>query len=291
MDVRDQRTNSVIIVYDDTNAVYEAAARACAASLKTVAHVSRIRLKKLKREITSGRAGALTLYIAVGARSAKALATSIPESSPLLYCMVSSPERLGLLDRPATGGVRADVSPATQLALLHRAFPKAKTIGVLFRNSSAVSRSALQRAAATTPDGVRLVTVDVDAKGSITAALDALFRSQIDTLWTIADPAVFNAASVRATLLRSLQEQIPIFGFSMPLVRAGAAIGVNVSPEAQGRQVAAIAAKVLQDPTGAAVSQQMEPSIEVVVNSVVLKRLGKTPASTLLADAIEVGNQ
>ena len=119
-----------------------------------------------------------------------------------------------------------------------------------------------------------LVAIDLDSTGSVASSIDALFNKKIDIVWTAADPAVFDSALVKALLLRSIRDRVPMFGFSHALVRAGAPLGVGFEPQAQGSRVAEM---LNSEPMGV-----HEPSdTQLAVNATALERIGLKISSEL----------
>jgi ABC-type uncharacterized transport system substrate-binding protein len=80
--------------------------------------------------------------------------------------------------------------------------------------------------------------MDLDQSSSATNGIDAMIDEGVDIVWTAADPSVYNSALVKALLLRSIREHVPVFGFSHALVRAGSPLGVGFTPQSQGTRAA-----------------------------------------------------
>jgi len=112
--------------------------------------------------------------------------------------------------------------------------PTARRIGALYRSSSVRSQRRVDSFRESIPDNWELVLVDLDDDKSASTGINTLLSMNIDLVWTAADTAVFNSATIRALLLESLHQRIPVFGFSHALVRSGATFGVGISPSDQG---------------------------------------------------------
>jgi putative ABC transport system substrate-binding protein len=196
------------------------------------------------------------------------------KGSDRVFCMVADLESAGLAGDGAVAGVLAEIPAARQMAILKQALPNAKTVGVLFKKGSTrgerwVASLRLEAGKA----GLKVEAEGVEAKEEVGHALDTLLKRGIDVLWTMPDGALYDANTIKAVLHATLEAKVPVFGFSTPVVKAGALVGVGIAPETQGKQAAAL----LMARTKAEASrsgQTVEPEFEVTVNQVVAERLG-----------------
>jgi putative tryptophan/tyrosine transport system substrate-binding protein len=185
------------------------------------------------------------LVVAVGTPAAVWLHGKLPADTPLIYCMVSDPAAFGLADGRPTYGVSTDVPLKAQLELIEEAFPNGRTLGLLYRANVPEGQRLLKNVQEALPGNWKLKAVAVDGQASIAEAIDALLKQRVDVVWTTADSAIYDTASVRALLLASLRTNTPVFGFSLPFVKAGALLGIGVDPQAQGLQAAAVGLRIL----------------------------------------------
>jgi len=214
---------------------YRAAAEACRERLTASGHRSRtIGLQ----EWTSGNARGADGVIAIGVQAAGHVAESVDATVPVYYCLAPNPERLGLVGRPRTSGISAEVPASEQVALMRRALPEVRRFGVLYRSTSSRSVAAKDDARRALPEGATLHAVDLAKARSEAEAIRALLDAGVDVVWTLPDPDVYSAAVVKAVLLESLRRRVPVFGFSSPVVRAGAIMGTGIDPATQGTRVA-----------------------------------------------------
>lgn len=209
--------------------------------------------------------------IAVGTEAAAAVRAA--RSANAVFCMVADAEGAGLLADPALSGVLAEVPFPRQVAVIARAVPAARTIGLIVRSNSARNDRALASLkSAAAAAGLAVVTETVESREEMSGALDRLLKRNIDVYWTIPDGSLYDANTIKAVLSATLDARVPVFGFSAAMVRAGALIGVAITPEAQGRQAAALLnARTEAHP---ARSETVEPEFEISVNKVVAERLG-----------------
>ena len=85
----------------------------------------------------------------------------------------------------------------------------------------------------------------LDKYDSVSEAVQELFRARVDIVWTWPNSKIFSMPCIRAILLTSARNRIPVFGFSMSFVRSGGLMGVGIEPETQGYQVAELTRRVL----------------------------------------------
>lgn len=205
---------------------------------------------------------------------------------PLVYCLVSNPERAGLLTPPAAFGVTTDIPLTDQLMLLREALPEAKSIGLLFRQGDPDSQRQTDALRALLPVDMILESIAIDQQPSPAAAIDALLARRIDLVWTSPDSTIWNEATVRSLLLTALRRKIPVFGFSTAFVRAGALVGVGLDPANQGAQAAMV---VIDHLAGKATTASVvAPTFDICLNLVVAQKLSLTMPKPLLERAKQV---
>jgi ABC-type uncharacterized transport system substrate-binding protein len=246
----------VVIVVSSSVAQYRSAADAAVAELARTGRPARV--VTLDTE-AGGRLGAVLdadpkpVCLAIGTRAAIELRDRLPKESPFAYCLVRAPEHVGLLDRPKTFGVGAEVPPGDQLALIARALPDCRSVGLLYRSDSPAGRQILGAASSSVPAGIHLVAVAVDKYDTPQVAIEELFKRQIDIVWTNADETVYGSANLKLLLSLAARNKRPVFGFAPSVVEAGALLGLSRDAGAHGRQAAATADRLAAelDPTAA----------------------------------------
>jgi ABC-type uncharacterized transport system substrate-binding protein len=226
------------------------------------------------------------VVIAVGTEAAAWLHGRLPGSIPLVYCLVADPEGAGLTSGAAVAGISAAVPVQKQVDLMAQALPDARTIGVLYDAADGRDRRLIGELRQALPEGWQVKAVDVGKSKGVAAAIDEMFGQGVDVVWTFADAELYSTATVRSLLLAGLHHKVPVFGFSPQFVRAGALLGVAVSPAAQGEQAAALALKQLHDfaasqPTSA-VHEPEPPRYQVAVNLIVREALAVDLPAALL---------
>lgn len=208
--------------------------------------------------------------IAVGTPAATYLQQHRQSSTSLIYCLVADPTAAGLGTGLPTYGISATVSVTTQFVLIAEALPEARSIGMLYRADVPTSVRHLEAARAALPAGWRLQEIAIDRSGSIAGAIDDLLHRDIDIVWTAADRAVYDRTTVRSLLLAALRHKIPVFGYSLSFVRAGALLGIAIDPAQQGVQAAGLAHDLI---VRRSADPNRPPAFEIAVNSVVAEML------------------
>jgi putative ABC transport system substrate-binding protein len=239
------------------------------------------RLQKLRGQAPSA-------FLAVGSDAAAFLHQRFQGSVPLCYCMVSDPDSVGLTKGRPAAGVTTEVPLKNQIELVRRALPRAKTLGLLYRESTEKGRALKAEVQAVLPAGWKLEAVAVEKHRSFSSAVDVLLKRKVDLVWTWPDAALYNAAGVRTLLLDALRHGVPVYGFSRPFVRAGALLGMGVEPEAQGEQAATVLKSWLDKPQVPRKAEVHAPRANVILNLIVADRLSITLPDGVVREAAEV---
>lgn len=212
----------------------------------------------------------------------------LPRSSHAAVHQALGPRGLNtavLLDQPV----------ARSLRLAQLALPGLSRVGVLYGPQSVSLRPAT--AAAARALGLGLVESQVAAQ----ASADDLFAPLSDALegaellLALPDSVVYNATSLQNILIASYRRRVPLLGYTVAQVRAGATLGLYTSSAQSAQQVAELAAPWLSDraeatrPRSGGWSATTDPALfDVGINSQVARSLGlglATPAA--LAEALQ----
>jgi putative ABC transport system substrate-binding protein len=258
----------MVAVVSSDAAPYRQAQEALTKRLSTDGHS--LRVLSLEQVTTNGIAtlGTPAGVIAIGSPAAVWLHEH-NLTMPMLFCLVSHPERCGLLKPPATTGVSTDVPLTDQFALIREALPDAKAVGLLYRKGDPDSMQDLAAVRQALPAPLTLDAIAIDMESTHAAAIDTLLSRNIDVVWTSPDSSIWNEATVRSLLLTALRRKIPVFGYSTPFVRAGALLGVGLDPAMQGTQAGEMVADLLSGKTTAVVA----PRFDIALNLMVAQKL------------------
>ncbi len=214
------------------------------------------------------------VVVAIGTASARWLHKQLPADTKLMYCMVSNPADALLLQGHVCAGVTTDVPIEDQLKLVAEALPHTRSIGLIYRSDTNEGKSALLEMQKALPSDWHVEAIAVNDYPSVAAAIDALMQKPIDIAWTAADQKLYDTACVRTLLLSAVRAKIPVWGYSLGFVRAGAMIGVGVEPAAQGKQAAELIIKTLGDPANFKARAMPPNHFQIAVNKIVADQIG-----------------
>lgn len=204
--------------------------------------------------------------IAVGGRASAKLSHELPETVRLYYCMAPSPGKIGLTNRANSAGVSTETDLKGQVELIGDSSRSIKKVGALYRSNSQASVVSLDAMRDAIPSGWELIAIDLDSAQSEASGIKKLLKSDIDIVWTVPDPSVYNSATIKMLLLESLRKEVPVFGFSQALVRAGATFGIGIDPGEQGQYAAELLIKQETD-------VHVPASPLIVINLIVAERI------------------
>jgi hypothetical protein len=172
------------------------------------------------------------------------------------------------------GAVFADVPLLATLDKLREYFPGKNRIGWIHQPSWPVPDAAtLGRVRQM---GFQLTIVDCPGPEKLVTTFAAL-RGQVDFVIAVPDTGLYNGATVKSLILSSLEQRLPVIGFSSAFVRAGALMGVYPNFQDLGRQTGDLMAAVL---SGKPAREEEVRSPSVAMNQRVMRLMGLEPAHT-----------
>lgn len=267
----------VVVVISERSASYLEAADALAAELERTGLPRADIAVVSSGEYSAAAPGTVPprLLVAVGTGAANLLAAKdgrVPLIATLLPA--SSFEQIVL----ATGRKPSATFSAVflsqpfsrQLDLIRLALPEARRVGVLWGPDSLAQAPALQ--VATQARGLQLVAGVVGPGEPAYPALQKVLEDA-DLLLAVANPQLYNSASIQNILLSSYRSKVPFIGFSPSYVQAGAVFAVYSTPAMIGRQTAMMARSILQG-RGLPALPQYPQEFNVSVNDQVARSLG-----------------
>ncbi len=145
---------------------------------------------------------------------------------PIIYCMVLNPAPLVGTENNITG-ISMYIPPENQLAILRKALPDLRMIGVVYnpgRMDSFVEKARL----AAQKMGIRLVTVKSEQPKDFPHALANLPQG-IDAYWMLPDSTFTTPETVEALILFSIRTKVPVFTFSEKYLRMGAFLSLELN--------------------------------------------------------------
>ncbi len=166
---------------------------------------------------------------------------------PIVFAAVKYPALSGYvasLDHPGGNvtGASLNIPVDVQFKYFKRVIPSLKTIGVLYTDNTA---SLIPQARIVAEHmGLVLEAVKVEDKTELPRALDKL-ANDVQGLWSVADPNLFDPPSTRYILLNAMRKGIPVMGFSRYVVESGALFALDFDYKAVGFQAGSVANRIL----------------------------------------------
>lgn len=211
--------------------------------------------------------------------ASSAFAAAEDKDIPVVFCAVSDPMSIGLVERMEKPGYNCSgtsdvLDMAAQVKLIRAMQPDVKKIGVLYTTSEANSIAQLALLeAATNEYGIEIVAVGIQNDADIPAAATAL-AAQVDCINNFTDNKVVNNLAV--VLEAANAAGIPIYGSEIEQVKNGCLAAVSIDYVALGEVTGNMAADAL---TGASLADMAVRTISdatPVVNTDVLAAFGMT---------------
>lgn len=222
--------------------------------------------------------------LAIGQRAIQVIQARQPQL-PIVYCMVLGSAAPAV--RNVTG-VRLEVQPEQQLALLRRVHPEAKRLGVLY-DPRTFSGFVAEVSKAAGASGVTLVSRPVSDGLAVRPALTQMIEG-IDALWLLPDPSLITSDMFNFLLVYTLEHKVALFGFFDSLTRAGALASVSPDYPQIGRLAARLALEIAARPAEARLplpAAQWSPGV-LSINANTAQQLGIDLSSQAQAKASQV---
>lgn len=222
------------------------------------------------------RAASPKIIVTVGMEALKSV-TSLHSSVAILATMVLRSDGAAILAQASSerrvAALYLDVPPADIAAELKVLFPGKHRIGAI-RNPSRDRDSQWQ--ARLRQQGFTVEVQECSRPEELLRSFLSLKR-KVDFVLLSPDSSLYNEATVKPVILASLENQLPIIGFSASFVRAGAAIGVYPEFRDVGLQAADALHRYIAAPS--VLSDELPRKLTVGVNPQVLRLLGLEPES------------
>ncbi len=198
---------AVVLVSSETSAAYTELADTLTAELERGGTPRDAVRRMTVADIEDGEPPTPRLFVALGVRAATALART-DERVPVLCTLLprASFERVlqqsGRKPSSQFSAIYLDQPFARRLDLVRLLLPQARRIGVLWSDETADQQAALEAAAASR--GLRVVSGHVGATQTLFPALKKVLDDS-DALFAVADPRIYNSASIQNILLSSVR--------------------------------------------------------------------------------------
>ena len=190
--------------------------------------------------------------------------------------------------RNKPGGESPTISPAATIVLdvpvpvllarLKQVFPGKTRLGII-RNPTSGGPTAAALDARAQQMGFTVRVVDSPEAEQLLPALLTL-KGHVDFVWCLPDGTLYNSATVKQLILASIENRLPLIGFSESFARAGAAVGAYPDFRDIGLQTGEVAQQIISGQTVPA--SEGPRKLKLAVNQSVLRLLGLryAPAAT-----------
>ncbi|WP_040535297.1 ABC transporter substrate-binding protein [Schleiferilactobacillus shenzhenensis] len=214
-----------------------------------------------------------TVNVAIATPAAQALLQA-DKDTPQLFTAITDPVSAGLTTsmKKPSGNVTgtSDMVPvAGQIELLHKLFPKAKKIGLLYNAAEPNSVYSIKLAQA----ALKKLGLSADAKTVATTAdvqqtMTAL-ASQVDAIYMPADNVLTAAMATVGKV--SADKKVPVIPATGPMVKLGGVATNGFSYTDLGAQTAKMAVKIIKGKKPQDLPVEMPQNVGLVVNDKMAK--------------------
>jgi putative ABC transport system substrate-binding protein len=166
--------------------------------------------------------------------------------------------------------VAVEIPLSVQLAAMKSLWPGRVRAGIIRGHGQARVPIEVLEAIAR-KEGFSLAVVDCDGPPHLLKAL-AAFKGKVDFVLCPPDSDLYNAVTIKPLVLASLEQRLPLVGFSPAFVRAGAAAGIFPDYGDMGRQSAEMALRLMRGEDH--VGDEAPRKVSVAVNQRVTRLLG-----------------
>ncbi len=222
------------------------------------------------------------LVLAVGLLAAR-MAKDMLRDFPILYVMVSTPKKYGLVGNNIAG-ISLNIPVESQFKTYKTLLPGLKTIGVIYDPEKTAD---LIRDAQTTGKklGLQIVAVAVSSQKEVPDALRKLV-GKVDTLWMIPDETVVTTESFKYFLVTTLENSLPFLAASDIFVEGGALASLNPDYADVGRQSCELAAALLNGQLQLSDLDEISPKrVHLSINLKTAKKIGLTLPRSVIDSA------
>lgn len=139
-------------------------------------------------------------------------------------------------------GIHSEQSFSQQAAFLRAAFPNKSRVGMVLGPSAARYQNELVRQLRRV--GMDAVIETIQTQNELPAAMQTVLAA-CDVFLAVPDAQAINNQTAKFILLSSYRQSVPVVGYSISFVRAGAALAMVSSPEQIGKETALMVKEVL----------------------------------------------
>lgn len=218
------------------------------------------------------------VVLAIATPSAQSLANTT-QTTPVIFSAVTDPVSAKLVEsREHPGGNVTGTSDqssdaiSTQINLIKKVLPKAKTIGILYTQSepnSVVQKDEAKRLLE--EKGFTVVEKTILDSNNVKAAAESLM-AEVDMVFVPTDNII--SSTMETVKQVSIKHKVPVFGGSTEMVAVGGLYNYGTNYEELGRQTARMLVRVLKGEKPENIAVELPEKLELHTNKEMADALG-----------------
>ena len=218
------------------------------------------------------------VVLAIATPSAQSLANTT-QTTPVIFSAVTDPVSAKLVEsREHPGGNVTGTSDqssdaiSTQINLIKKVLPKAKTIGILYTQSepnSVVQKDQAKRFLE--EKGFSVVEKTILDSNNVKAAAESLM-AEVDMVFVPTDNII--SSTMETVKQVSIKHKVPVFGGSTEMVAVGGLYNYGTNYEELGRQTARMLVRVLKGEKPENIAVELPEKLELHTNQEMADALG-----------------
>ena len=218
------------------------------------------------------------VVLAIATPSAQSLANTT-QTTPVIFSAVTDPVSAKLVEsRDHPGGNVTGTSDqssdaiSTQINLVKKVLPKAKTIGILYTQSepnSVVQKDEAKRLLE--EKGFTVVEKTILDSNNVKAAAESLM-AEVDMVFVPTDNII--SSTMETVKQVSIKHKVPVFGGSTEMIAVGGLYNYGTNYEELGRQTARMLVRVLKGEKPENMAVELPEKLELHTNQEMADALG-----------------
>lgn len=218
------------------------------------------------------------VVLAIATPSAQSLANTT-QTTPVIFSAVTDPVSVKLVEsREHPGGNVTGTSDqssdaiSTQINLIKKVLPKAKTIGILYTQSepnSVVQKDEAKRLLE--EKGFTVVEKTILDSNNVKAAAESLM-AEVDMVFVPTDNII--SSTMETVKQVSIKHKVPVFGGSTEMIAVGGLYNYGTNYEELGRQTARMLVRVLKGEKPENIAVELPEKLELHTNQEMADALG-----------------
>ena len=218
------------------------------------------------------------VVLAIATPSAQSLANTT-QMTPVIFSAVTDPVSAKLVEsREHPGGNATGTSDqssdaiSTQINLIKKVLPKAKSIGILYTQSEANSVVQKDEAKRLLEEkGFTVVEKTILDSNNVKAAAESLM-TEVDMVFVPTDNII--SSTMETVKQVSIKHKVPVFGGSTEMVAVGGLYNYGTDYEELGRQTARMLVRILKGEKPENIAVELPEKLELHTNQEMAAALG-----------------